>query len=248
MKKSIVVICVSVLLATSVLSGNVTAAAQATSASSYFTSNVQMYKQESNNKIMFQQGQLTISATKQAATEPGMSTSIQSIHIDRGSVGFAVELKERAATIQSIAVSSDQSYVAIQVEKEAGSELLVVDLNEQTCKIMNQIVKNAASVETVWAYQWAPVGNTLAFAYGNTSLSRVALYNVSTGMFTYVPRETNTISTAAVLWNAKGSGVDFVSEYPSDHYKLYRYTLHTKKVKVLQSLTRSEVAQLAKLQ
>lgn len=249
MKKSILITCATAALASTFISGSVGTVAQAATTSTYFVSSVKTDKQETKNSVTFKEGKVTISATKKATTTtPGTSTLISSVRVSKGSSSFDIKLSDGIFSIQSMAVSSDQSHVAIHLEKEAGSELLVVNLNKQTHAVLNTIVKNAAAVETVFAYQWSPTGSTLALAYGNTSLSRVALYDAATAVFTYVPRETSTISSAAVLWNKKGTTIDFASEYPSDKYKLYRYTLSTKKVKVVKSLTRSEVNQLAKMQ
>ncbi|WP_190945691.1 hypothetical protein [Paenibacillus sp. UASWS1643] len=75
------------------------------------------------------------------------------------------------------------------------------------------------------------VATSFAFSYGNTEKSTLAIYDTKKERFVYLPRATNYISTGLILWHKNGKSIDFISEYPSDQWILFRYNTESKKVK-----------------
>ncbi|MFC3746062.1 hypothetical protein [Paenibacillus sp. GCM10012306] len=214
--------------------------------SQYFITPEKFTKQETTSRITLKQGPWTVSAIKQKSTVLP-STTIDSITVTNGTIKFSIPFEDKPATITSISLSSSNKYLAIQTGYSSGNKLLVVNLNNGTYKIINDLVKSATAVETVTAYSWSPNGQKLALAYGDPSTSRIAIYNVFYNSLTYVPREVSTITTAYIFWDKKGAFIDFESEYPSDTFKLYRYSLDTKKTKVIRDLDSAEIVEIIKL-
>ncbi|ANF96642.1 hypothetical protein AR543_11910 [Paenibacillus bovis] len=59
---------------------------------------------------------------------------------------------------------------------EGGSQLLLVNLRQQKHKTINDITSHMKYVESVNTYSWSPAGDQLAFAYGDSSMGRIAIY------------------------------------------------------------------------
>ncbi|WP_052723744.1 hypothetical protein [Paenibacillus wulumuqiensis] len=244
MKKAIRIACISTLTVAICLTGeggNINAAAS----DSYYRAPVTANKQWQSGQLQLTAGKVTVSAY--TGTETGFQGTpfINKLHITDGRADYDIPLKGSVISLRSISVSPSGQYIAVHIFLEAGSQLLIVDLAHQKHILINDNVRYMKYAESVPVYNWSPVGDQLAFAYGDTSSSRVAIYHAASGKIEYVPRETNIISTSAVLWNSKGTVLDYISEYSSNHFKLYRYTLSTKKVKPIKSLTRKQMQQLS---
>ncbi|WP_454191657.1 TolB family protein [Paenibacillus sp. Marseille-Q7038] len=212
--------------------------------SSYFIMKERPSKKETKNKIVFEQDNVSVVATKKKSPNPPSETLIDSVEILNGTQKYTIKFTDQLDTINSISISPTQKFLAIQAGNLGYNKLYVVNLKDGSYKQINSIVKSSRAVETVTAYEWSPNGQKLAFSYGDPSLSRIAVYNVFYDTFTYVPRETRTISTAFILWDKKGSFIDYASEYPSDQYKLYRYSFETKQIKVIKKLDAKERTQM----
>lgn len=150
-------------------------------------------------------------------------------------------------TINAISLSSSNKYLVLKAGYISGNKLFVIDLKDGSYNNINDLVKSPNAVETVSAFAWSSNGQKIAFSYGDPSVSRIAIYNVFYGTFTYVPRETSTISTAFILWDKKGDFIDYASEYPSDNFKLYRYSLNTKKTKIIKALDSTEITKMSQI-
>ncbi|MBD7968230.1 hypothetical protein [Paenibacillus gallinarum] len=210
---------------------------------SYFITKEKPSKKETKNKIVFEQDNVSVIATKKKSATPPSDTLIDSVEIINGTQNYTINFTDEFDTINSISISPTKKFLALQAGNLSYNSLYVVNLTNGSYKLINSIVKSSKAVETVTAYQWSPNGQKLAFSYGDPSLSRIAIYNVFYNTFTYVPREIRTISTAFILWDKKGLFIDYASEYPSDQFKLYRYSFDTKKNKVIKKLNAKELAQ-----
>ncbi|WP_025693306.1 beta-propeller domain-containing protein [Paenibacillus zanthoxyli] len=218
-----------------------------TDTSQYFITQEKFNKRETASSITLKQGKLTVTAIKQKSTDLPSTTLIDSITIANGTKKYTITFEDEPETVTSISKSSSSKYLALQAGYGSGNKLFVINLNDGSYKIINDLVKSATAVETVTAYNWSSNGRKLAFSYGDPSLSRIAIYDAVYGTFTYVPRETSTISTAFIFWDRKGTFIDFASEYPSDKFKLYRYSLDTKKTKTIRALDSTEIVELNKI-
>ena len=249
MKKISILIFASILIlsAVSLGNGNHTAAAAGShmNTSPYYSPQEKATKQETATKITWKEGTVTVTANKQQSIEIPDTTAIHSINVTSGAAKYTVELTKEARDISSISLSTATKHLAIYIRYNAGYELIIVNLSTGEYKVLNDIVQSSTPVDSIQSYSWSPNGKKLAFAYENATQSRVAVYNLSYDSFTYIPRETNIIRTVVVLWDKKGERLDFVSEYPSDQFKLFSYSFITKQVKVIHHLNRSELTDLS---
>lgn len=248
MKKSVILVFASVLVLSAIgMTHKVGTANAALNLSQYYVSNNDVEKKETNDKVQLYEGSIVLTADKKTSKELPNSTVISNINVTNGNKKYSVELSESPENITSISESSNNKFLAIQASYSNGYKLIVLNLNDGNYKVINEIIKNKKTVESVPVYSWSPNGKKLAFSYGDTSKSRIAIYNLSYNTFTYIPRQINIISTAQILWDKKSTKLDYISEYPSDKYKLYSYSFNTKKVKVISSLDNVEVSNLSKL-
>lgn len=209
--------------------------------SSYFITKEILSKKETEDTIVFKQDNVSVIAAKKKSDNAPSFTIIESVDIINETQKYTITFTDELDTISSISVSPTKKFLALQVGNLGYNQLYVINLKDGFYKEINNIVKSASPVETVTAYQWSPNGQKLAFSYGDPSRSRIAIYNVFYNTFTYVPREVSTISTAFIRWDKIGTFIDYASEYPSDEYKLYRYSFDTKKIKIIKKLDRKEI-------
>ncbi|MBT2283434.1 hypothetical protein J7E78_07770 [Paenibacillus polymyxa] len=115
--------------------------------------------------------------------------------------------------------------------------------------IINERLETAGkqNVETISSYNWSPKEDIIAFSYGNTEKSTLAIYDTKKDRFVYLPRATNYISTGLILWHKNGKSMDYISAYPSDKWILFRYDTGSKKVKPVKRITKKEFQQWFKL-
>lgn len=139
--------------------------------------------------------------------------------------------------------------MAIQAQRSAGNTLLLINLTTGKSIIVNDLLKakGKRNIESITAYNWSPKEDQIAFSYGDTSSSSIGIYNTKKDAFIYLPRETNYISTNLILWHKSGKNIDYISEYPSDQKKLYRYSMDSKKVKPVKKMSQSEFQKWFKL-
>lgn len=107
--------------------------------------------------------------------------------------------------------------------------------------------KTSETIESVTAYNWSPTDHDLAIAYGDTNSSKIAIYSADNHSFTLVPSSTAYRSTAFVLWLKDGRALDFVSEQPSDQYRLYRFLPQRHEVNSVLALSRDNLLELNNL-
>ncbi|WP_340029859.1 hypothetical protein MHB71_13095 [Paenibacillus sp. FSL H7-0940] len=105
--------------------------------------------------------------------------------------------------------------------------------------ILNERLEKAGKqgVETIASYNWSPKEDIIAFSYGNTEKSTLAIYDTKKERIVYLLRATNYIRTSLILWHKNGKSIDFISEYPSDQWILFRYNTESKKVKPVKKIT-----------
>lgn len=183
-------------------------------------------KEISEDGVVWTEGDLSIFAKKSKSKEKYISdTVISSLIIEKGNKKYVIELIEKPMYISSLALSACNEYLAAYMFYHYGYKLIVINLNNGEYFILNNYLEcnGKGFVETIHSYNWSPDGNKLAFSFGDTSKSRLAIYDLDHKTFSLIPTETDFITTAYILWHKDGKGLDFISEYPSNHYKLYRY-------------------------
>ncbi|MDP1510011.1 hypothetical protein L8C07_18705 [Paenibacillus sp. CMAA1739] len=221
---------------------------------SVYQSITKFKKSETPNQLTWTEKNITLVAKKIERENVPSSEKrvITSITIKKGDKNYTLktdEYHDKLRDISSAVVSPSNTWLAIQAQRGAGSTLLLINLTTGKSIIVNDLLKakGKRNIESITAYNWSPKEDQIAFSYGDTSSSSIAIYNTKTDAFIYLPRETNYISTSLILWHKSGKNIDYISEYPSDQKKLYRYSMDSKKVKTVKKMSQIEFQQWFKL-
>lgn len=230
-------------------------AAKSTSVnSSTYQSIPRFEKTIGSNKIVWKGDNITITANtlKLDAAANFEQNIIDTIVVTHGKEKHTLQTGDfevKLLNITSVAQSPSNEWIAIQVEKSAGSNLILVNFKTGKYTILNERLEKAGKqdVETISSYNWSPKEDIIAFSYGNTEKSTLAIYDTKKDSVVYLPRATNYISTGLILWHKNGKSIDYISEYPSDQWILFRYDTGSKKVKPVKKISRKEFQQWLKL-
>ncbi|MMZ53773.1 hypothetical protein D1872_155740 [compost metagenome] len=222
--------------------------------SSLYQSITKFNKTVSQSKIVWKEKNITLTAKKTElknvpSTEKNLITSIT---IKKGEKSYTIKTdgyNDKLRDISSAALSPSNTWLAIQAQRSAGDTLILINLKTGKSAIVNDLLKakGKKNIESIPAYNWSPKADQIAFSYGDTSTSSIAIYDPQKGAFTFLPRETDYISTGLILWHKTGKSLDYISEYPSDQKKLYRYSLDSRKVKTIKKISQSEFQKWFKL-
>jgi hypothetical protein len=207
-------------------------------------------KSNSNNKIIWKGGNITLTATtlKLEGKPTFEQNVIQSIVVTKGNQKHTIEtsdLEDNWLDITSVVASNSNTWLAVNAKRSSGNTLMLLNLQTGEVTDLNERLKKAGkkNLETIATYNWAPNEDQIAFSYGDPSKSSLAIYNVQKESFIYLPRATNYISTNLILWQKNGKILDYISEYPSDQMILYRYSIESNKVKPVKKISRNEFAE-----
>jgi len=244
MKKSVIITSISALtLSFGMLSmpiSTMSAVNNNFNMSQYYMQSDNMEKKADKSKVVVMDGAVTITATKEANEGP-QSIILRDIVVTSNEQKYPITIDDSLSDIRSLEVSPNKKYVAIVGNAMDGSRLIVLNLTDGKYKLINNIVKMLKNSPDIPFCSWSPDGSKLAFTYGDPGIGRVAIYNLPDETFTYIPREVNLIGAIHMFWSKKGDTLDYVGEYKPSQYKLYRYSLNTKKVKTIAQLTEKEV-------
>jgi len=208
-----------------------------------YTSNIEW----NIDNIIWKEDNITLIANKSLAKEKYLSNSvIISIMIKKENKNFEIMFTEKPLSISSVGLSANKDYLALKLFYHYGYKVLVVNLNTGEHFILNDMLKTAKNgfVETIHAYSWSPDKNKLAFAFGNTSKSNLAIYDLDKNLLLLIPTENYYITTAYILWHRNGEGLDFVSEYPSKKFKVYRYFNNQDSIEFIRAVSREEIVNM----
>ncbi|WP_342416851.1 hypothetical protein NST83_05305 [Paenibacillus sp. FSL R10-2782] len=221
---------------------------------SVYQSITKFKKSESQGQVIWKEKNITVTAKKtELKNVPGSEKSvITSITIQKGEKIYTIKtdgFDDKLRDISSISVSPSNDWLAIQTRRSAGETVLLMDLKNGKHQILNDQLSAAGkkNIETINSYNWSPKTDQLAFSYGDPARSSIAIYDSPKGTFTFLPRETDYISTSLILWNKNGDQLNYISEYPSDQKRLYTYSMITKKVKTVKKISEKEFQQWLKL-
>lgn len=201
------------------------------------------------DQLIWTGNQVTVTANRIRHEEamPREQYEITSLVVRSGERTFTLPTEQREDALRdvaSVSLSPSHDFLAIHLERSAGYSLLLVNLKTGSFTDINErlIAAGKGNIELVGPYNWSPQGDQLAFAFGDTSKSSLAIYNTAKDSLLYLPRETNYISTALILWHKHGEALDYISEGPSDRLVWFRYSLGTNKVKPMKRLEHSELS------
>ncbi|WP_339310717.1 hypothetical protein NZ043_03740 [Paenibacillus sp. FSL k6-2145] len=230
-------------------------AAKSTSVnSSTYQSIPKFIKTIGSNRMVWKGDNTTITANtlKQDAVADFEQNIIDTIVVAHGKEKHILHTEDfgvKLLDITSVAESPSNGWIAIRAEKSAGSNLILVNFKTGKYTIVNERLEKAGKqdVETISSYNWSPKEDIIAFSYGNTEKSTLAIYDTKSDRFVYLPRATNYISTGLILWHKNGKNIDYISEYPSDQWILFRYNTASSKVEPVKKISRKEFQQWLKL-
>lgn len=198
-------------------------------------------------QIIWKAGNITFIAEKSKATGEDAAESktiISSMTIDEDGNQYDITIDKKPSTVSSISLSSSNRYLAVDVfYSNVGDTLVIVNLDNGEQTILNKSLEiNAGNgVETIHAYNWSPEGDKLAFSFGDTSISKLGIYDLEKKTILSIPTKSNLINTAYVMWTTNGDNIGFISEYPSDQFKLYVYNLKSEQVNEGKEITREDI-------
>ncbi|WP_151737703.1 hypothetical protein [Paenibacillus tengchongensis] len=173
------------------------------------------------------------------------TTSITAIQVSHDGSPFDIniprDISENGSEITSVALSSSGDYLSINIFiTNVGNQLIVVDLKNGESNTINNLT--GLSYETIHAYNWSPMDNRLAFAYGDTSSSNLAVLDVNLNELLKIQNNKTLINTLFIMWEKQGDGFDFISETSSDQFDLLRYEESTENVTELTQIPSGELS------
>jgi dipeptidyl aminopeptidase/acylaminoacyl peptidase len=205
---------------------------QSTQILNYFISDQKAKINSTEDQLLWKMGGVTFTAKKSVTTITSMQVSN-----DAGQYEISVpeEIQHNKAELTSISVSPSNKYIAINIFiTNVGNQLIVVNLSNGESNTIHDLTNT--SYETIHTYSWSPLGEKLAFAYGDPSSSKLAIYDFDTqGMKSLSVNKL--INTIYILWDKHGNRFDFISESPSDQFKIYRYTVSTDEVEEISTVS-----------
>lgn len=186
--------------------------------SNYFISDQKAEITSTEGEITWKSSEITLIAKESSAT-------ISSIQINNGTNKYDISIPEEItgneAELNSVSLSPSKRFIAINIFiKNVGNQLIVIDLADGKNITLNKL--DNKYYEEIHSYNWSPTDNKLAFSYGNTSSSKLAIYDFDNQELQTLP-DKGLINTLYIIWNKDGKGLDFISESPTDEFKLYRY-------------------------
>lgn len=191
----------------------------------YFISDSNAEVNSTEDQITWKMDTLSVTVTKSSSTIDSMQVSNGSSQHD---IAISKEIQSNEADLTSIALSPSKKYIAINIFlKNVGNQLIVVNLTDGSIDTLNKMDRKYS--EEIHSYNWSPVGNKLAFSYGDTSSSKLAILDFDQEQLRALPDQ-GLINTLFIMWYTDGTGFDFISESPSDEFKLYRYEESTNSV------------------
>ncbi|MCJ8013174.1 hypothetical protein MUG84_15690 [Paenibacillus sp. KQZ6P-2] len=199
--------------------------------------------------ILWQQSSVTLKAS---LGESEVSAAVSSVSIDKGNQHFDLKLEPRPSGITAIALSADESYLAIEASYHLGIPLtFVVDLKDGTLiSLVDRLKKsNVEQADITTTFAWSPEGNKLTFSCGKDASLWLCTYDIDQEKFSRVPTDRDFngyISMACIMWSNDGQSVSYISEYPSDHMKMYRYNPVDRSVMRMKDLSRAELDKFQK--
>lgn len=194
----------------------------------------------SQKEFVWKLDDLTLTAKK-------TSDSITSMQVKNDGNEYDVEVPEfiqhNISNVVSVALSASHNYVAINVlATNIGHQLIVLDLTNGKSSYMNNEIDKGENYESIYTYNWSPKDNKLALSYGYLGSCSLAVYDFDNKKLIKLPEKEPYIETPFILWDKDNDGIDFINEYPSNQYMLYRYTMGSDQVKVITEISKSELS------
>jgi hypothetical protein len=221
--------------------------------SDYYSSELLIDMVDDGHKITWKTGSVIFSAEKLEAEgeeKAESNTIINSMIVEKGDKLYTIELDKMPSSISSLALSASDEYLAVSVfYNNVGSKVIIINLINGEQNMLNDDLQSAndENIETIHTYSWSPLGNKLAFSFGDTNASKLGIYDWDTKVLLNIPTEINYITTAFVLWTKDGNNLDFISEQPSDQFKLYRYRLDSDHIEEIMDVKPEELSRFSKL-
>lgn len=168
---------------------------------------------------------------------------VQALSLKANGKTYSLKQEREPSSVEAMALSAAGKFLAVDLfQNNVGHEVLILNLENGDQINLNRLASGKTEgVETIHAYNWSPDGSVLAYAYGDTSSSRIAVYDFEKKTALALSKDPAYITTAYILWSSDGKVVDVISEQPSDQYKLHRYSLNRGTVETVADVKREEL-------
>ncbi|WP_334074439.1 hypothetical protein [Paenibacillus sp. A14] len=209
----------------------------------YYSPDKEAVKKVTSNKITWKENKVTFIANKK-------KDSISTLNFINKDKNFKIKIDPKPDDIFSLSLSSTKQYVAVALKYGYGNKLMLLNLSSGKYFILNDLLKsnNKGTVESISANNWSPDGKKIAFRYGDTSTSKLAIYDVEKNTFSYPPIREDYLGVYRIMWYKDGKCFDYISDFPDNPaLKLYRYTLNDNSITTVSSITENELSNMDKL-
>ncbi|WP_172256232.1 hypothetical protein [Saccharibacillus deserti] len=165
-----------------------------------------------------------------------ITADFESLRIEAPSLPQAIDLPETPETVESVTVSPDRSYAAIEAGYHESTQLFIVDLASGQLRNLNEELEQEGYgfVEVIHGSAWMPAnsvnsgGHILAFGYGLIGEMKTCMYNLDNArLFEAAIPDRNTVSgSSSCQWSADGRTFDFVAETyqgAQESFRIFRY-------------------------
>ncbi|MDN4081199.1 copper amine oxidase N-terminal domain-containing protein [Paenibacillus polymyxa] len=212
----------------------------------YYSPDKEAVKEVTSDKITWKENEVTFIADKKKEDKGSIST-MNFINKDRN---LKIQIDPKPDNIFSVSLSSTKKYVAVALRYSYGNKLMLVNLSNGKYFIFNDVLKskNKGTVESISANNWSPDGKKIAFRYGDTSTSKLAIYDVENNTFSYPPLQEAYVGVYRIMWLKDGKSFDYIADFPTNpSLKLYRYNLIGNSINTISSVTKDELSNMDKI-
>lgn len=234
--------------------------------SHYYSNQDQIVIEEDEQHVTWKLGDVKVTATKgqiasaievdgegetsdqsEATVEGAEEATLTDVKVSALDKSYNIKLDSNVNRINAIACSDDLTWIAIQFVTDVGETLILQQLSSDEQINVNLELKPEESLENISAFNWSPDRNVIALSFGDKEQTQIGVYDVDQKQLEIAPYSNLFLSTAVIVWSNDGHNVVFASEYETNLYKLYRYSLSNSVVAVLADVSYKELNKLKQL-
>lgn len=235
--------------------------------SNYYSKQDQVELVEDEQQITWSLGDVKVTATKEIiaseieaeesssgetsdqseATENTGNAPLKDVKVSALNKSYNIELDSAIYRVSAMSCSFDRTWIAISFVTDVGETLILHRLSSDEQINVNMELKPEQSFENITAFNWSPDHNVIALSFGDKEQTQIGVYFVEQKELEIAPYSNSFLSTAVIVWSKNGLNVVFASEYETNLYKLYRYSLSNSVVAVLADVSFKELNKLKQL-
>ncbi|WP_172194653.1 hypothetical protein [Saccharibacillus qingshengii] len=183
-----------------------------------------------------------------------ITADFESLRIEAPSLPQAIDFPETPETVESVTVSPDRSYAAIEAGYHESTKLFIVDLASGQLRNLNEELEQEGYgfVEVIHGAAWMPAnsvnhgGHILAFGYGLIGEMKTGMYNLDNARLfeAAIPDKNTVVNASSFQWSADGRMFDFVGETykgAQESFRVFRYAADTGETIEIGPISRAEL-------